>query len=172
MVLHIETPRLLLRPMRVSDAEEMFGNWACDPEVTKYLSWEPHANVEMTRKVIAMWESELADPLCIRFGIEWKENHQVIGTIDVVRYIDEQPEIGYCLSRQYWRRGIMTEAVEAVMARLKILGFKKVYISANVDNEASNGLIKKLGFTYIDQTYRWFKLKNANILVNNYVKNI
>ena len=38
----LETGRLLLRPLSINDAEMMFGNWACDPEVARYLRWQPH----------------------------------------------------------------------------------------------------------------------------------
>ena len=38
----IETPRLLLRRLLPEDAPQMYANWASDPEVTRYLRWEPH----------------------------------------------------------------------------------------------------------------------------------
>ena len=40
----IETERLLLRPFQAEDAVPMFRNWASDPEVTKFLTWQPHKN--------------------------------------------------------------------------------------------------------------------------------
>ena len=42
----METKRLVLRPFVIEDADAMFRNWANDPQVTKFLSWEPHKDVE------------------------------------------------------------------------------------------------------------------------------
>ena len=51
----IGTPRLILRRAKMEDAEPMFRNWADDPEVTKYLTWPVHADVEVTKSVLASW---------------------------------------------------------------------------------------------------------------------
>ena len=51
----IETSRLILRKAQVEDAEAMFRNWANDPEVTKFLTWPTHGNVEITKKLLASW---------------------------------------------------------------------------------------------------------------------
>lgn len=45
----IETERLLLRPLTPEDAPMMYANWANDPDVTRWLRWEPHKNVDETR---------------------------------------------------------------------------------------------------------------------------
>ena len=42
----IETERLLLRPLTPEDAPMMYANWANDPDVTRWLRWEPHKNVD------------------------------------------------------------------------------------------------------------------------------
>ena len=54
----IETKRLVLRPTSISDAEEMYNNWASDPEVTKYLPWQPHADIKVTKGILADWDKE------------------------------------------------------------------------------------------------------------------
>ena len=48
----IETHRLILRPFRPADAEDMFSNWASDPEVTRFLTWPAHSSIEVTRWVL------------------------------------------------------------------------------------------------------------------------
>ena len=50
----METKRLVLRPYVIEDADAMFRNWANDPQVTKYLSWEPHNDVEETKQNIIL----------------------------------------------------------------------------------------------------------------------
>lgn len=47
----LETNRLILRRFRIEDAEPMFKNWASDLDVTEFLTWKPHANVEETKAV-------------------------------------------------------------------------------------------------------------------------
>lgn len=51
----INTDRLLLRKYEADDAPDMFKNWANDSEVTKFLSWKPHNNVEDTKEIIEQW---------------------------------------------------------------------------------------------------------------------
>ncbi len=147
----IETERLLLRKLRAEDAEPIFKNWASDPEVTKYLTWNPHENIEATKQIVYRWLEEEKDPNTFRFVITLKDIGEPIGLIDVVGYIDGSPEIGYCLSRKYWNQGYMTEAFKAFIKYLSNVGFSKVLIEAAVENIGSNRVIEKCGFTFTHQ---------------------
>ena len=147
----IETERLLLRKPRIEDAKPMFDNWANDPEVTKYLTWNPHENIEVTKMIINHWLEEEKDSKTIRFVITLKDGGEPIGSIDVVNCIDGDPEIGYCLSRKYWNQGLMTEACKAFVKYLFNKGFNKVLIKAVVENIGSNRVIEKCGFKFTHQ---------------------
>ena len=149
----IETERLLLRKIKETDAEPMFRNRASDPEVTKYMTWNSHENIEVTKTIINYWLEEEKDPKTIRFIITLKNSDEPIGSIDVVRYIDDSPEIGYCLSRKYWNKGLMTEACKAFSKYLFDIGFKKVLIKAMVENIGSNRVIEKCGFKFTHQEH-------------------
>ena len=149
----IETERLLLRKIKETDAEPMFRNWASDPEVTKYMTWNPHENIEVTKTIINHWLEEEKDPKTIRFVITLKNSDEPIGSIDVVDYINGVPEIGYCLSRKYWNHGLMTEACKAFTKYLFDKGFKKILIKAVVENIGSNRVIEKCGFKFTHQEY-------------------
>ena len=149
----IETERLLLRKPRIEDAKPMFNNWASDPEVTKFLTWPSHENIEATNEVINRWIEEEKDPKTIRFVITLKDNSEPIGSIDVVGYIKDNPEIGYCLSRKYWNHGLMTEACKAFVKHLFNKGFNKVLIKAVVENIGSNRVIEKCGFKFTHQEH-------------------
>ena len=50
--IELATERLTLRRFELEDAENMYYNWANDPEVTRYLTWQPHASVEVTEEII------------------------------------------------------------------------------------------------------------------------
>ena len=147
------TDRCILRKVRKEDAAPMFNNWANDPEVTKYLTWNPHENIEVTKKIIDSWLEEENNPKTFRFMITLKDSGEPIGSIDVVDYIDGNPEIGYCSSKKYWNQGLMTEACKVFIKYLFDIGFTKVLIKAVVENIGSNRVIEKCGFKFTHQEH-------------------
>ena len=144
----LETPRLILRPFCVSDAEAMFRNWAADPLVTKYLTWEPHKKINTVRALLARWEEAAKDPSDYHWAIVSKERGEAIGDLSVV-HKDERcgvAELGYCLSRAEWGKGLMTEAVSEVLRYLfEDAGFYRVYALHAVGNAASGRVMEKCG---------------------------
>ena len=144
----IETPRLILRPFRIEDAEDMFSNWASDPEVTRFLTWPAHRNVDITRMLLNNWIPQYSNGLFFNWAIEWRENGSVIGNISVVRLIEEleTADIGYCMSRAYWGRGIMPEALRAVTDFLcDTVGVNRVTACHDVNNPKSGRVMQKAG---------------------------
>ena len=113
----IETQRLILRRFRIDDAEDMFNNWASDPEVTRYLTWPVHSSVEVTRTLLTEWVSHYADGVYFNWVMEYKETGKAIGNISVFKLDEdiEAADIGYCMSKAYWGQGLMPEALKAVM---------------------------------------------------------
>ena len=61
----IATERLTLRRFTIEEAENMYYNWASDPEVTKYLTWQPHKSVEETTEILQQWEEDTAKMIFI-----------------------------------------------------------------------------------------------------------
>lgn len=114
----IETDRLILRRYVIEDAEAMYKNWAFDSEVTKFLTWQPHPSVDVSRSIIEDWLKEYSDEKYYQWAIVLKDNgNEPIGGISVVHMNEDisMVHIGYCLGRAWWRRGIMSEALKAVM---------------------------------------------------------
>jgi len=144
----IETHRLILRPFTMEDAQDMYDNWASDPEVTKFLTWPAHTGVEVTRAVLADWTGRYSDSGFMNWAIEWKETGRVIGNISVVK-LNEQTEaadMGYCLGRAFWGRGIMPEALRAVMDFLfDTVGLNRVAACHDVKNPKSGRVMAKAG---------------------------
>ena len=166
MKVTLETPRLILRPFEYSDASDIYNNWASDPEVTKYLTWNTHESIETTKKVLDIWVNQYEKPERINFAITLKETTELIGGIDVVGYIDNIPVIGYVLSRKYWNNGYMSEAFQTVLEFLFSLGYEKVRIDALVNNIASNKVIIKCGGTFVE-TYQ-DSIKDELVNINKY----
>ena len=114
----IETDRLILRRYVIEDADAMYKNWASDSEVTKFLTGQPHSSVDVSRSIIEDWLKEYSDEKYYQWAIVLKDNgNEPIGGISVVHMNEDisMVHIGYCLGRAWWRRGIMSEALKAVM---------------------------------------------------------
>ena len=144
----IETSRLILRRAVRDDAEPMFRNWASDPEVTKYLTWPTYEKVETAHQILDLWTSEYEKPDYYQWMIVLKEFGEPIGSISVVRQNDrvEEAEIGYCIGSHWWHRGIMTEALTAVIEYLFTeVGMNRVAARHDPNNPHSGG---KCGMKY------------------------
>ena len=112
----LETERLVLRRLTASDADKVFKNWASDPEVTRFLTWPTHTNVEDTKHIIGTWLPLYGKKDYYHWAITLKESGEPIGTIHGLANDDlESVQIGYCLGRAWWNRGIMSEAARAVI---------------------------------------------------------
>ena len=148
--LTIETERLVLRKVKQTDAPAIFRNWANDPEVTKYMTWNPHEDISITNRIVDYWLEEEKKPEVVRFIITVKGSDEPLGMIDVVGYRNNNvPEIGYCLSKKAWGKGYMTEACTAFVQHLFSLGHRKIVIAADVNNIGSNRVIEKCGFQFL-----------------------
>lgn len=152
----IETKRLILRPVVLEDAEDMFA-YASDEETTKFV-FEQHRNLMETKISIANYF--MKEPLG-KYAIEYKENHQMIGTVDLrVNTNAGLGELGYTLSKNYWGKGLMPEACEVLLQ----LGFEKlqlVRIEAIHDlrNSKSGRVMEKIGMTKESTLYDAKKLR-------------
>lgn len=167
----METKRLILRKLVMEDAEKMFENWTNDERVTEYLTWLPHRTIEVTKEILEDWIEDYDDPKTVRFAIELKENHDLFGEIDIVKFIDGNPVLGYASSPKYWGHGYMTEAGEAMVNHLFSLGYKKILFEADVRNVGSNRVAEKLGFKLVRQETKQLSVfKPVEVTVNWYEK--
>ena len=142
---YIHTKNLILRPCKEGDAEAMYENWTCDARVAEHCRWHPHENVEATENLLKMY---LTAEYC--WAITLKEQDEPIGCIDVVdRNGTDVCEIGYVLSYKQWGKGIMTEAVSAVIEELFHSGFHTIGAFHNMDNPASGRVLEKCGMVYV-----------------------
>lgn len=147
----IETERLILRRFLLEDAQKMFDNWASDDDVTRYLTWPTHASVEVSQMILNSWIESYADERFYNWAIELKSLGQPVGNISVVRCSDlsQRAEIGYCMGKNWWHQGIMSEALRAVIGFLiNEVGINRVEARHAVENPNSGGVMKKCGMTY------------------------
>ena len=153
----LKTQRLVLRPFTTADAEAMFENWANDKEVTKFLTWTPHRNVEETRALLAVWEEESKRPDVYHWAITLQG--EVIGDLALVAVRGENAHTGYCLSRKFWGKSIMSEAYAEVLRYLfEEVGFHRIESSHAVNNPASGRVMEKCGLRYEGTMRKAFRL--------------
>ena len=147
----LETPRLILRQAQKEDATPMFHNWCSDPDVTKFLTWPTYRKKEDAYPVLENWISEYQKENFYLWMIELKEIQEPIGTISVVRQREEimQSEIGYCIGKQWWHQGIMTEALQAVINYLFWeVGMNRIEAKHDTNNPRSGSVMKKCGMRF------------------------
>ena len=145
----LETNRLLLREYTMDDAGVMFLNWASDPEVAKTLMWNPHPDVDFTRKLLAQWIQAYQSGRSYHWVVE--KDGEVIGDISLMTWSNrtQDGEIGYCLSKKAWNQGIMTEALMAVMRFLFAeVGFRRLTLRHATNNPASGRVMEKAGLRF------------------------
>ena len=94
----LKTARLQLRKAKLSDAQAIFREYAKDPEVTKYVSWRAHRNLEETREYMRMCSMAWDIGRAFHWVIETQESKQVIGMV-IARVSDEKWELGFVLTR-------------------------------------------------------------------------
>ena len=142
----LTTPRLTLRPARMGDAQDMY-EYSRDPEVARHVLWEAHRSIHQTRGYLRyiIRQYRLGQPGT--FVIELTAERRVIGTIGLmwIQAENRSAEIGYSLSRAYWNRGLMSEAVLAVLHYcFDTLRLNRVEAQHELDNPASGAVMRKM----------------------------
>ena len=147
----IETERLLLRELKLEDAEHIFKTWASDTRVTKFMTWYTHESADTTKWWLSEVEkhNEDEDSLVLEWGFELKSTGLLIGSGGAV-YKDEFQKwsIGYNIAFDYWNQGYTTEAMRAVVEYLSGIGVKHFCASHAVGNPASGRVMEKIGMKY------------------------
>jgi ribosomal-protein-alanine N-acetyltransferase len=144
----VETDRLILRPIQLDDDKDMY-EYCSDDDVIKYLWFEKHDSVEFSRYVIEklfLNRVELGVPEA--YAIVIKSTNKMIGTIDVnAVHFNEVGVIGYVIHKDYWGKGIVSEALETLIPILfYYCGFYRLEINHCADNVGSQKVIEKAGF--------------------------
>ena len=161
----IATERLTLRRFEIEDAENMFYNWANDPEVTKYLTWPAHESVDTTETILKEWISKYDEKDFYQWAIELNDLEQPIGTISAIKTDErvESVEIGYCIGKRFWNNGYMTEALTAIIRFfINEVGAGRVWARHDTENPNSGKVMAAAGMDY-EGTLRHAGFNNQGI---------
>ena len=151
----LETDRLIIREWSEMDLEDFF-EYAKVDGVGQMAGWNPHTSIQESKTILEMFIKGKKT-----FALELKENHKVIGSLGLetlsLSLSDEYEnlvgrEIGYVLSKDYWGKGLMPEAVNRV---IKFCFEKENYdylmCSHSVINSQSKKVIEKSGFRFVKE---------------------
>ena len=154
--IRIETERLILRPWREDDLSD-FYEYAKVDGVGQMAGWNPHKSMEESRTILGFFIGEKKT-----FALELKENGKAIGSIGLEEFEPKDihgeemqgREVGYVLSKEYWGRGLMPEAVNAVIDYcFQTLHYDYVTCSHFRWNDQSRRVIEKCGFQFLEEIH-------------------
>lgn len=177
MQFYIETERLILRDILVSDIEGIF-ELDSDPIVHKYLGQKPIKTKEKAAEIIAFIHSQYKNLGIGRFAAIEKDSGDFIGWSglklntgkkEALNGKTEFYDVGFRFIPRYWGKGYATESALAALN----FGFNKMNLetivgAAEVDNIASNKVLQTIGlrfineFTYQNTPCNWYELKNSD----------
>jgi len=166
----IETDRLILREIRVTDIDGMYA-LDSDPEVQRYLGNNPLQTKEQSLEAINFIRQQYIDNGIGRWAIIDKQTNDFIGWTGL-KYITELTnkhinyyDLGYRLRKEYWGKGIASEsAIASLTLAFDELKAQEVYAIADSENIGSNAILKKIGFTLLEVfdydgiPHNWFKI--------------
>jgi ribosomal-protein-alanine N-acetyltransferase len=146
----LETDRLILRKLEVSDAEDYFHVIA-DPETIKHTRWELFHTVEESALYLGYLEEKYLKREAIHWGIIDKESNQLVGRAAFISFDseNERTEIGYVISRRFWNKGLISEAVrELIRYGFNDIGVNRIEARCNEDNLGSERVMQKAGMKF------------------------
>ena len=146
----IETKRLILREIQLSDCVDMF-EYATLPYFGPMAGWQPHRTVGETRSIIQLFLDKKKYGQLGTFAVCLKEeNNKMIGTLELHTYLRGfKAELGYSINPKYQNKGYATEAaIEAIIWGFEDLGLARIECSTYTHNFSSQKVCEKLHFTF------------------------
>ena len=146
----LKTSRLVLRKMLKRDYKDMY-EYASNPEVTKYLLWDPHINEHYTLKYLAYIQTRYRAGDFYDWALIDNKSGKMIGTCGFAKFNFEasSAEIGYVINPSYWHMGIALEAVkEVIRFGFHSLGLHRIEARYICGNENSRHVMEKAGMKF------------------------
>lgn len=142
-LLTIKTERLILRKFNINDLDALYKIFS-DEEVNKFLPWMPLKTLDETK---LFYESKFTDNhFAYSFAVCLKEDNYPIGYVTVS--INDSHDFGYGLRKEFWHKGIVTEAGLAIIKQLRKDGVKYITATHDINNARSGEVMKRLGMKY------------------------
>lgn len=172
---NIETKRLILRPITEADTLDFF-ELDSDPEVHLYLGNEPVIKIEESQAMVVSILQQYKTHGIGRLAIVEKSTNHFIGWAGLKYEKDLRNQFNYYdlgtrIKEQYWGKGYATEAAMASLdSGFNVLKLTEIGAVADINNMASNTILKKIGmhaqdtFKHNGEVFNWYIIKNPNVL--------
>jgi ribosomal-protein-alanine N-acetyltransferase len=139
----------------MEDADVIFDKYAQDPDVTKYLTWQPNRSVRETREFLQASLAAWREGRAYHWTIVRKEDQELMGMINA-KVENHKWEVGYVLARAYWGKGYMTEALRKLVAwALEQPEISRIWSVCDIENRASGRVMEKSGMRREGTLPRW-----------------
>ena len=156
----LETERLLLRPLEMSDAEYIH-RYAGEPEIAQMTLTVPHPYTRQHAvEFIQFAQNEMNSDKMYTFALVPKESGELIGCMGIGNdAVHRYGELGYWLGKPYWGQGYTTEAARRVIQfGFEVAQLNRIHASHFDDNPASGRVMQKVGMIYEGtMRKRWFR---------------
>ena len=159
----IETTRLTLRRLALTDSEMMFRNWTSDDKVTRFLRWDAHRTIDDTKNMIQRRFESYQDISTYYWGIYLKDG-VMIGSIGIVitSEYDFKGELGYKIGSRWWNQGYTSEAARAVIDYMfSNTDIERIEAFSSVENPASARVMEKIGMRCEGLLQHYYKTREG-----------
>ena len=174
MTFHIETERLLLRDLRLTDLEGMFA-LDSDSEVHKFLGNKPVKTIDESRIILESVLKQYKERGIGRFAVIEKSSGDFVGWSGLrlnteynMNGFTKYYDVGYRLIKRFWGKGFATESGKAsVDYAFNNMKLPEIYATTELGNQASHNALLKIGLHYVEDFYfeqeqvnlRWYKIE-------------
>ena len=166
----LETERLILRKMLVSDKEDVYA-YSRRADVTEYLTWAPHESLSYTQDYLRYIGQRYSVGDYFDWAVVEKASGRVIGSCGFTRfdYPNDAGEIGYVLHPDFSGKGYATEAVQEIVrfgfVALKLHRIEAKYLKGN---DRSVRVMERLGMQYEGERREAMLVKGSYRTVGTY----
>jgi RimJ/RimL family protein N-acetyltransferase len=142
----IETERLLLRKPKASDAQAVFGRYAADREVTRYLSWPTHRSVADTLAFLSWSDEDWGRWPAGSYLVFSRDGRRLLGGTGLSFKCPTRAVTGYVFARDAWGQGFATESLKAMVELSRQTGVERLEAICHIDHRPSAKVLEKCGF--------------------------
>lgn len=166
----LETERLILRKFTEADIQDILLIYG-DTLVNTFLPWFPITSITGAQKYLENTIApDYAKDIAYNYAIALKTNNRAVGYVNVFD-IGQSNDMGYALHKDFWYKGITTEACRAVCDKFRSAGHPFMTATHDINNPDSGNVLKKLGMTYRYSYEELWQPKNFLLIFRMYQLN-
>lgn len=170
MITELNTERLHLRKMNVSDSPSLYTIWS-DPDVTKFMNIPNFTHEDQAIEIIKMLDELAEVQKAIRFTMIERQSNEIIGScgFNFIDFESEKAEIGYEIAKAYWGQGLAPESINALLDYgFQTLKLNRIEAKVEPENANSIKVLHKLNFTFEGTLRQYEKVNGKFIDLNMY----